>query len=91
MNFFLVIATIADLALAALLIGVSGFTFGGGPESIHASTMAAVGYIAMILGCLLAPIAGFVLNARGKAGIGVAVAWLPVAGALVAIMAPAPY
>ncbi len=91
MKFFLVIAPIADLALAALLIGVSGFMFGRGPESIHAGAIAAVGYVAMILGCLLAPIAGFVLNARGKVGIGVAVAWLPVAGALVAMMAPAPY
>jgi len=90
-KFFLIIAPIADLALAALLIGVSGFMFGRGPESIHAGAIAAVGYVAMILGCLLAPIAGFVLNARGKVGIGVAVAWLPVAGALVAMMAPAPY
>ena len=33
---FLVIATVADLALAELLIGVSGFMFGSGPESMHA-------------------------------------------------------
>jgi hypothetical protein len=31
--FLLVIATVVDGALAALLIGVSGFWFGGGPES----------------------------------------------------------
>ena len=90
-KFFLVIATIVDLALAALLVGVSGFMFGGGPESIHAGAIAAAGYVAMVLGCLLAPIAGFALNARGKAGIGVTVACLPIAGALVATMAPVPY
>lgn len=90
-KFFLTIATIADLALAALLIGVSGFWFGSGPESIRAGTLAAVGYVAIVLGCLLAPIAGFVLNARGKAGIGLTVAWLPIAGAVVAMIAPVPY
>jgi len=90
-KFSLVIATTADLALAALLIGVSGFMFGGGPESINASAMAAAGYFTIVLGCVLAPIAGFVLNARGKASIGVTVAWLPIAGALVAMMVPAPY
>ena len=45
----LVVATIADLALAALLIAVSGFIFGTGPESTHAGSLAAVGYIAAIL------------------------------------------
>ena len=65
-KFSLVIATIADLALAALLIGVSGFMFGGGPESIHASAMAAAGYVTIVLGCVLAPIAGFVLNEAGR-------------------------
>jgi hypothetical protein len=32
----LVLAMVANGALAALLVGVSGFLFGGGPESMHA-------------------------------------------------------
>jgi hypothetical protein len=38
-----------------------------------------------------APIAGFILHRRGKTGIGVLVAWLPPAGALLALAIPAPY
>jgi hypothetical protein len=34
--FLLVIAMVVDGALAALLFCVSGFLFGGGPESLHA-------------------------------------------------------
>ncbi len=88
---FLVLATVADLALATLLVAVSGFIFGGGPESMHAGSMAAAGYIAAVIACLVAPIAGFILDRRGKGAIGLAVAWIPVGGALVALMVPAPY
>jgi hypothetical protein len=87
----LVVGAIADLALAALLVAVSGFIFGAGPESTHAGNMAAAGYIAAVIGCVVAPVAGFVLNRRGKSGVGVLAAWLPVAGALVAMAIPAPY
>jgi hypothetical protein len=87
----LVVATIADLALAALLVGVSGFMFGGGPESTHAGALAAAGYAFLVISCLAAPIAGFVLNGNGRLGIGIAAAWLPIAGALVTFMAPVPY
>jgi hypothetical protein len=90
-KFLLVLATIADLALAALLIGVSGFLFGGGPESMHAGALAAAGYIAAVMACIAAPIIGFVLSRRGTAALALAIAWMPVAGALVALMAPAPY
>lgn len=91
MKFFLVVAAIADLALGVLLVSVSGFMFGSGPESIHAGAMAAVGYAVIVITCLVAPVAGFVLNARGRSGIGLAAAWLPIAGALVTVMAPVPY
>ncbi len=43
-NVFLFIAAIIDLALAVLLIGIAGFLFGPGPESIHGSTLATAGY-----------------------------------------------
>lgn len=87
----LVLATVADGALAALLVGVSGFMFGGGPESMHAGALAATGFVLAVIACLAAPIAGFVLNRRGKAGVGVAAAWLPIAGALAALVMPVPY
>jgi len=57
--FLLVVATVVDGALAALLIGVSGFWLGGGPESAHAGALAAVAFIAAVVACLAAPIAGF--------------------------------
>jgi hypothetical protein len=88
---FLVLATVADLALAALLVGVSGFMFGNGPESSHAGALAGAGYILALVACVAAPVAGFMLNRRGKTGVGIAAAWLPVAGALSALMVPAPY
>ena len=87
----LVIATIIDLALAALLIGVSGFLFGSGPESMHGGGLLMAAYTAAVIACLAAPVAGFVFHKRGNAGLGLALAWLPPAGALVALMIPAPY
>ena len=60
----LVIATLADGALAALLVGVSGFLFGGGPESMRAGTLAAVAYFAAVIACLAAPVAGFIFNKK---------------------------
>jgi hypothetical protein len=53
--------------------------------------LALVAYAGAVLACLAAPVAGFVFNARGKTGAGVLVAVLPPAGALVALMIPAPY
>ena len=51
----LVIVTVADLGLAALLINVSGFFFGAGPESMHGGSLAAMAYTAMVIACILAP------------------------------------
>jgi hypothetical protein len=87
----LVLAAIVDLGLAALLIGVSGFLFGSGPESMHGGVWLMVAYAAAVIACLAAPIAGFAFNARGKSGAGMLIAWLPVAGALLALAIPAPY
>jgi len=64
---------LADLALAALLVGVAGFPFGSAPESGRAGSLAAVAYFGAVIGCLAAPIAGFAFSRRGKAGIGLAV------------------
>ncbi len=87
----LIVATVADLALAALLIGVSGFLFGSGPESMHAGVLPILAYTAGVIACLAAPVIGFIFNRRGKIGAALAVAWLPVAGAFLALAIPAPY
>ena len=39
----LVVAALVDLAIAVLLVGVSGFVTGGGPESMNAGGFAAGG------------------------------------------------
>lgn len=88
---FLIVAALADLALAALLVAVSGFLFGGGPESIHAGGAAAMLYVGAVIACVAVPIAGFIFNRNGKPGLALALAWLPVAGALLALAVPAPY
>jgi len=94
-NVLLVLATVVDLALAALLIGVSGFFFGGGPEGMHGTFWPVAGWTAMFIACLVGSVAGFFFNARGNArgkiGTGLLVAWLPPAGALLALTIPAPY
>lgn len=86
MKVLLALAAIADLALAALMIGISGFVFGGGPEGMHGEIGVAIGWGAMFIACLAAPVLGFVLLRRGRPGAGVLLAWVPVAiGALAAV------
>lgn len=80
-----------DTALAALLIGVSGFQFGTGPESIHGGAAFLVAYVAAVIACIAAPLVGFVLIRRGKPAPGIIVAWMPVAGAFAAMLLPPPY
>ena len=89
--FLLAVAAVVDLALAALLIGVSGFLFGAGPESMQAGAWAAVAYAAAVIACIVAPVVGFAINRRGKAGAGLLVAWMPVLGGILALIIPPPY
>jgi hypothetical protein len=90
-KFFMVVAAVIDGALAALMVAVSGFFFGAGPESMHGGGGLIAAYAVAVLACLAAPVAGFILNRKGKTGFGLAVAWLPPAVALVASMLPPPY
>jgi len=90
-NVFLFIAAIVDVALAVILIGVSGFLFGSGPESMHGGTLLTVVYTAAVIGCLVVPVVGLVLHRRGKTAAGMLIVWLPPAGALLALAIPAPY
>lgn len=87
----LALATVIDLAIAALLVAVSGFLFGTGPESLRYSGGVQAVYAAGIMACVAAPIAGFMLNGSGRVVPAQFVAWLPVLGALAALIMPAPY
>jgi hypothetical protein len=90
-NIFLFIAAVIDLALAVILIGISGFLFGPGPESMHGGALATAVYAAAVIGCFVVPVVGLVLHRRGKSVAGMLIAWLPPAGALLALAVPAPY
>jgi hypothetical protein len=87
----LVIAVVVGLSLAALLIGMSRILFGLGPESMHGGGLLTLAYAATVIACLASPVAGFVFHKYGKTGLWLVLAWLPPAGALVALMIPAPY
>jgi len=78
----LVLASIVDVLLAALLIGVSGFIFGGGPEGSHGELSGVAMWGLGLFACIAAPILGFVLRSYGRPGIGALIAWLPPIGAL---------
>ena len=86
----LVAAALADLAIAALLIGVSGFIFGQGPESIHGGPLVLVAYSAAVIACIAAPLIGLVFRRYGKIAPGLVIAWTPPVGALLALVLP-PY
>lgn len=79
----LILASLADAALALLLIAVSGFFFGSGPEGMHGEVSAAAIWTAGLIACIAAPVAGFVLRQFGKAGFGFAVACIPPAAAVI--------
>lgn len=84
----LIIASVIDLALAALLVGISGFIFGGGPEGMNGSLWPAIGWGAAFASCFIAPLAGVVILRRGKAGLGAFIAWLPAIGGLLLAFGP---
>ncbi len=87
----LIAAATVDVLLAALLVAISGFVFGPGPESMHGGPWVAAGWTAMVAGCLIAPVIGFVMRAYRRPAGGILVAWLPPAGALILSALPAPY
>lgn len=64
MRAVLVLATIADLGLAALLVAVSGFVLQGVNNTGPLMPEAAF-YVASVALCVLAPAAAWILRARG--------------------------
>lgn len=87
----LIIAAVVDVLLAALLVGVSGFVVGSGPESLHGNMLVTAGWTAMVVGCIAAPVLGFVLRAFRRPVGGILMAWLPPVIALIAATLPARY
>jgi len=87
----LILATIADLAVALLLVAVSGFVVGTGPESMHADSVMVSAWVAIVIFCLAAPVGGFVLRVYRRPGTGAVLAWLPPLVVLAAVSLPPPY
>lgn len=81
----LVIATIGDLGLAALLVAVSGFIIASGPQAANNPGSTAA-WASALGGCLLAPAVGFVLRWRGFANAGATVALVPLMLGLILAM-----
>ena len=73
----LILAAIVDALLGVLLVTVSGFVFGPGPESSNGDPAAVASWTVALIGCIAAPVAGFILRAHRKAGLGVLVALAP--------------
>ena len=77
MLILLVLAAILDALLGVLVVAVSGFVFGPWPESSNDDPAAVVPWTVALIGCIAAPIAGFVLRAYRMPRIGVVVALVP--------------
>ncbi|MEI7804319.1 MAG: hypothetical protein WCI56_03220 [Hyphomicrobiales bacterium] len=91
MTALLIIATIIDLGIAILLIAVSGFIFGGGPESLRGDLLSTAAWSGALIACIGAPIVGLVLRGGPKAGLGLLIALLPPLGALLLASGIMPY
>ncbi len=83
MRVLLILASIADALLLVLLVAVSGFVFGGAPEGLSGDPSSVASWTGGAIACIAAPVLGFLLRRHGKPGVGVLIAWLPPAGALV--------
>jgi len=72
----LILAAIVDALLGVLLVAVSGFVLGPGPESSNGNPAAVACWTTALIG-IAAPVAGFILRAHRKAGMDVLVALAP--------------
>ena len=87
----LIAAAVADLAIAILIIAVSGFLIGTGPESMRAGAWGGAVLMVAVLGCLVAPVAGFAMQKYGRPAGGIIIAWLPPLIGLFALAVPPNY
>ena len=88
MKVMLILAAVADLALAVLLILISGFIFGDGPEGMKGETGAVLVWVVAFVVTLAAPIAGFVLFRRQRPRLGALIAWMPPVGSAIFVSLP---
>ena len=70
---------LADAALLALLIGISGFVFGA-QEGANGEAGAVITWSLAVGICIISVILALVFWRRGKQGLGIAAAWLPPLG-----------
>ena len=87
----LIAAVVVDAGIAVLIITISGFIVGSGPESMRAGATGGAILMAAVLGCLAAPAIGFAMQKYGRPVGGIIVAWLPALVGLIVLMVPPNY
>jgi hypothetical protein len=87
----LIVGAIVDVGLAVLIVSISGFIVGSGPESMRAGPWGGAVLIAIVLACLAAPVVGFAMERARRPAGGILVAWLPPMIGLIALMIPPGY
>ncbi|MFG1344582.1 hypothetical protein V5F59_06795 [Xanthobacter autotrophicus DSM 431] len=73
---FLTLGLLVNAGLAALLIGISGFVFGG-PEGARGEFYAVLEWSITLGICVVGPVLGLFLWRRGLRGLALAMTWLP--------------
>jgi len=68
MTALLILAAIVDTLLAVLLLWVSGFVFGGGPEGSGGDLSSVAAWSGALAACIGSPVAGFILRAHQRIG-----------------------
>jgi len=77
---------VINAGLAALLIGISGFVFGG-PEGARGEASAVLGWGSTLAICLLSPALGLWMWRRNRRDLALAMMWLPPLAFLVGVVA----
>lgn len=84
-------AAAVDVGIAILLVGISGFIVGTGPQSMQAGAFGTSVLFAAVAGCLAAPAIGFAMQSFNRPAGGILVAWSPPAVGLLALSIPPNY
>ncbi|MFG1295947.1 MULTISPECIES: hypothetical protein [Xanthobacter] len=76
---------LADAALVVLLLGISGFVFGG-PEGAQGAGAAIAGWGMTLAVCILSPLLAWPMWRRGRRDLALAMIWLPVIALLLGLI-----
>jgi len=87
----LIAGAIVDVGIAVLIVAISGFIVGSGPESMRAGPWGGAVLMGSVLACLVAPVIGFAMERLKRPAGGILVAWLPPMIGLIALMIPPGY